>query len=161
GADAGAKPGADTGKPIRSLPGHKDSLISVAYSPDGRWIGTASWDGTTRIWDAQTAKEVRRLDVPATRDNNPARLSRILFSPDNQFVVTAQQAMPNEAGVIVWDRRTGKKLHEFLGGAGSAAISPDGKLIACGGWGDIRLYKLATGDAVREIHAPYDQLSKL
>src|SRR5207247_835259 len=49
GADAGAKPGADLSKPIRSLPGHTDRLNSVAYSPDGTSIATASGDGTARI----------------------------------------------------------------------------------------------------------------
>jgi RNA polymerase sigma factor (sigma-70 family) len=152
-ADAGARPGADPGKPIRSLTGHKDRLTSVAYSPDGRWIGTVSWDGTARLWDARTGQEVGRFDVPAPRDYHPAHLSQILFSPDSRLVVVAQQAAPNEAGVIVWDRRTGKKVRDFLGGTGSVAVSPDGKLIACGGYGDIRLFELATGKMVREIHS--------
>jgi WD40 repeat protein len=163
-SEAGPKLGADTLKPIRSLPGHKDRVTSAAYSPDGRWIATAGWDGTARIWDAQTGKEVRRLDVPAPRDYNPAHLSRILFSPDNEFIVVAQQAAPNEAGVMVWKRRTGEKVHEFPGGTGSVAISPDGKLIACGGFGltgGIRIYELATGKMVREMHGPQTHIFSL
>jgi RNA polymerase sigma factor (sigma-70 family) len=161
GPDTGAKPGADTGQPIRSLAGHKDRLTAVAYSPDDRWIGTASWDGTARLWDARTGEEVRRLDVPAPRDYHPAHLSRILFSPDNHLVVVAQQAMPNEAGVIVWDRRTGKKVRDFPGGTGSVAVSRDGKLIACGGYGVIRLYDLATGKPVREMRSQQTHISTL
>src|SRR5262245_722204 len=91
-ADAGAKSRGDMSKPVRSLPGHTDRVTSVAYSPDGRWIVTAAWDGTARLWDAQTGKEVRRLDVPALRDYRPAHLTRIPFSPDHEFVVVAQQA---------------------------------------------------------------------
>jgi RNA polymerase sigma factor (sigma-70 family) len=163
-ADAGPKLGADPGKPIRTLPGHKDRVTSAAYSPDGRWIATAGWDGTARIWDAQTGKEVRRLDVPAPRDYNPAHLSRILFSPDNEYIVVAQQALPKETGVIVWKRQTGEKVHQFPGGTGSVAISPDGSLIACGGFGltgGIRVYELATGTMVRELHGPQTHVFSL
>jgi RNA polymerase sigma factor (sigma-70 family) len=161
GTDAGAKFGADKQRPIRSLLGHKDRIASVAYSSDGQWIATAAWDGTARLWDARTGKETRRLDVPAPRDYHPPHLSRILFSPNNEFVVVAQQAMPNEAGVVVWERRTGKKVHEFPGGTGGVAVSPDGKLIACGGFGVIRLYEFATGNPRREIHSQQTHICAL
>jgi RNA polymerase sigma factor (sigma-70 family) len=160
-AEASAKPGADTGKPIRSLPGHKDRLTTVAYSPNGRWIGTASWDGTARLWDARTGKEVRRLDVPASRNYKPARLCRILFSPDNEYVVVAQQAMPDEPGVMVWKRQTGEKVRQVPAGMGSVAVSPDGRLIACGGYAIIGLYELASGKAVREIRSQQTHIESL
>jgi RNA polymerase sigma factor (sigma-70 family) len=153
GADAGAKGGEEMSRPIRSLAGHKERVTSVAYSPDGRWLATAAWDGTVRLWDSQTGEEVRRLDVPPTRNYKPASLREILFSPDNEFVVVAQQAMPNEPGVIVWNRRSGERVREFQ--ALCAAFSPDGQQIACGGWDVgtpvIRLYEFATGKLVREM----------
>src|SRR5262245_2679596 len=104
-AVTGAKPAAEADKPIRSLLGHRERVAgategqrvtSVAYSADGRWIATCAWDGTARLWDAKTGEEVRRLKVPPPRDYNPARPSRVLFSPDGEFVVVAQQALPNE-----------------------------------------------------------------
>jgi WD40 repeat protein len=151
GADAAAKPVADAGRPIRSLPGHTDRVISVAFSPDGRWIATAAWDGTARLWDARTGKEERRLDMPEPRDYHPGHLSRIMFSPDNEFVVVAQQAAPNEPGVIVWNSRTGEKIHEFRGGTGGVGLSVDRRLLACAAHDVLRLYQLPTGKAVREI----------
>src|SRR5262249_30172801 len=114
-------------------------------------------------WDAKTGKEVLRLNVPPTRDSNPARLSRILFSPDNQFVVTAQQSMPNEPGVIVWNRRTGERVRDFPGLC--AAFSPDGKHLACGGYNviaaPVRLYEFPTGKLVRELRGQQECIESL
>ena len=37
-----------------TLEGHADVVFSVSYSPDGKKIISGSWDGTLRIWDAQS-----------------------------------------------------------------------------------------------------------
>jgi uncharacterized protein (TIGR03067 family) len=147
----------DMGRPVRSLRGHTNRLTSVAYSSDGKWIATASWDGTGRIWDAQTGMEVRCLEGPGTEEYNS--FDRIAFSPDNTFVVTVVRESRDNWVVIVWDRRTGEKIRTFpTGVAGGFSLSPDGRLIACGGYQDIRLYDFATGKLVRKVQADENQL---
>jgi WD40 repeat protein len=42
------------------LSGHKQGIYSVTFSPDGRWLVTASDDKTARRWDATAA------DPPST-----------------------------------------------------------------------------------------------
>ena len=44
-----------------TLTGHEDSVRSVAYSPDGQRIVTASFDRTAKVWDAQTGQELFTL----------------------------------------------------------------------------------------------------
>ncbi|MFO0867071.1 MAG: caspase family protein [Gemmataceae bacterium] len=41
--------------------GHEDDIVSVAISPHGKWAATGSKDGTTRLWDAASGKELCKL----------------------------------------------------------------------------------------------------
>jgi WD40 repeat protein len=42
------------------LTGHTNDVYSVAYSSDGRWLASASWNEVI-IWDTATDKEIRRV----------------------------------------------------------------------------------------------------
>ena len=46
---------------LHRLDGHSGQVMSVLFSPDGRWIFTTSVDGTTRIWDAATGRPLAVL----------------------------------------------------------------------------------------------------
>jgi WD40 repeat protein len=71
----------------------------------------------------------------------------VVFSPDGKLL--AAGAVGTAGLAHVWDAATGKKLHQFPGGA-AVAFSPHGKSVACG-WGTIRIWNLATGKTVREF----------
>ncbi len=65
------------------LTGHRDTVQSVAFSPDGERIVTASWDKTARVWDVATAKLI------ATMNGHTAEVRNAQFSPDGTRIVTA------------------------------------------------------------------------
>ncbi|MBU4492317.1 MAG: hypothetical protein KKD69_07640 [Euryarchaeota archaeon] len=57
---------AETGKPLRTLEGHDDTVFSVAWSPDGRTLASGSDDETIILWDTKTlimSMALRPLDI--------------------------------------------------------------------------------------------------
>jgi WD40 repeat protein/serine/threonine protein kinase len=72
---------AQTGKARGVLTGHKQLIWSLAFSPDGKTLASASDDGTLRLWNVATRREllsIRRLGVG---------LRGLAFSPDGQLLV--------------------------------------------------------------------------
>jgi WD40 repeat protein len=50
-------------KPRAELRGHAEEVSAVAFAPDGKLLATASKDGTARLWDAASGKEVARFEA--------------------------------------------------------------------------------------------------
>ncbi len=48
----------ETGKELQAFKGHTHGVLSVAFSPDGKRALSGSADGTFRLWDVETWKEL-------------------------------------------------------------------------------------------------------
>ncbi len=101
-----------------TLSGHTDWLSDVAFSPDGRYLATASYDNSVKLWDAQTGRELR------TFTDHSRVVNGVAFSPDSQRLASGG----DDGFIIVRDIATGERLAVMNGNDGAiraVAFSPD------------------------------------
>src|SRR5262249_45936787 len=117
---------------------HDGAVTDVTFSPDGRWVLTASDDHTARVWDAATGKP--RFDAPLRRG---AAVLRASFSTDGDRVVTAGA----DGTARVWDADSGAPAGSPLPHGGRvvrASFHPDGKrVLTASADGSARVWRLA------------------
>ena len=111
---------------------HRDRVNSIAFSPSGQLLATASRDRDARIWDVATGELIRVFPHnTAVRDAQ--------FSPDGRWLVTAAL----RAGL--WDANEGTSIVRLKGHDGivtAAAFDPSGSVIVTGGEdGTVRSYR--------------------
>src|ERR1022692_2792268 len=110
-------------RPIRSISVHADTVTSVAFSPDGSLLATASHDRTARTWDAATG------DTRTTLEDHTSAVNAVASSPDGALLATASA----DGTVRLWDAATGAPratLEGHTSAVNAVAFSPDGSLLA-------------------------------
>jgi WD40 repeat protein len=120
-------------------------VFSVAFSPDGKTLAAGSWDGTVRLWEVATGKELHLFHDQKT----PVRA--VAFSPDGKTLACGGEG----SAIILRDTATGKELRRLAGHRGPitfVTFSPDGRLLASKAWDQtLRLWDVADGREVRRL----------
>jgi WD40 repeat protein len=63
--------------------GHKDVVISVAFSPDGKYLASGSKDKRVKLWNVESQKEVNTLN------GHSNWVWSVAFSPDCKYLASA------------------------------------------------------------------------
>jgi WD40 repeat protein len=127
---------ANGGQLVRSFSGHTDSVVSAAFSADGKWLVTGSKDNTARVWEVATGKQIFLLS------GNSDSVGSVAFSPDGTKVLTGSNT------VRLWNINIDKQQITFSAPAGitTSALALDGETILVGDAnGNTGLWDLNTG----------------
>ena len=116
------------GSLLATLTNHTAIVLSVAFSPDGTTLATASQDDTVELWDVTTNPPT--LKPVHIKHDQPIR--SVAFSPNGKLLASGSA----DNTVKVWDVANGQEVANLAGPDGhtksvtSVAFSPDGKTLA-------------------------------
>jgi WD40 repeat protein len=136
---------------LRTLEGHSEPVTSVAVTPDSKWVVSASWDHTLKVWDLVIGRALRTLE------GHSADVSGVVVTPDGQHAVSAS----GDKTLKVWDLATGRELRTLEGHSKSVlgvAVTPDGRrAVSASADKTLKIWDLETGCALRTLkgHSQY------
>jgi WD40 repeat protein len=137
-----------TGEEVARL-AQGDAVFDAAISPSGRLLATGTSRGQVRVWDWRTGQQFLRMQ-------HDGGVQGVYFSADERRLATASL----DGTARVWDLGDGHELLRMVAPDShqiySMAMSKDGRYIATGGIGIVRLWDVLSGR--EELQLPHDSL---
>ncbi len=130
--------------PMLHIPeNHQDPVNYVSFSPDGKLLASASYDGTVRLWKPDGTPE----GEPLTGHQGP--VNQVSFSPDGKLLASASY----DGTVRLWQTNGTfiATLAEHQDYINNISFSPDGKLLASASRdGTARIWNLNLDDLLAQ-----------
>ena len=137
---------ARTGLRLFEIIGHGKQFHQAEFSPDRKWLATASRDKTARIWDVSTGRLMFVLEDP---ESDQSGVWSTAFNSDSSRIATTGGKTVN-----IWDVATGKRVGHIKAPSGtgfvwSVAFTTDGQH-PVSDWDDgiVRTFDTQTGAEV-------------
>lgn len=112
------------------------------FTPDGRHVLTGSKDGTVKLWETETGKEVKTF-------RGQGRVTDVVVSGDGRYVVIGTDGIADNLNL--WEIESGKLVKSYpTGGTSAIAISPDGRYALVGDQvPQPKLWDLSSGELLK------------
>jgi WD40 repeat protein len=132
-------------QPMSIMHGHKDRVLSLDFSPDGKLLATGSIDNTLRLWRVRDAVLLR------TMRGNPFPVQTLKFSHDGKRIATGS----SDGLIRIWRVSDGGLIKTLKGHGGSIVdleYSPDNRTLAsCAEDYTVRIWREINGKQLRII----------
>jgi WD40 repeat protein len=136
-----------TGELVETLNGHTGAVLCVCCSPNGKYIASASSDGTVIIWNAIKYILIHKLIDPTSHHR---RIETICYSHDSKFIVSGAH------DIKIWNAKTGQLLNtliEHTKAIQTVCYSPDNKFIISGSDDySINIWNATSGKLIKTLH---------
>jgi len=119
----------------------------LAFSPDGQFLLSGSYDRTLKLFNIESGKMIR------TFEGHLHGLTSVAYSPDGQRALSGGSYPDNS--MKLWNINTGEIINNFdySGWINSVDFSPDGQTALLGGGflikGEVNLWNLSTNQLIR------------
>ncbi|NEP71779.1 MAG: TIR domain-containing protein [Okeania sp. SIO2G4] len=141
-----------SGSESNRLQGHKNSIRSLSFSPDGKILASGSDDKQIKLWNMETGAEIR------TFSGHDRSVISVCFSADGKILASAGK----DKKIKLWDVETGKEIDTFSGHTdwiNSMNFSPDGKILVSGSKDNtIKLWNVETGKEIYTLFGHQDSV---
>uniref|UniRef100_A0A4W2I8I4 Notchless protein homolog 1 n=1 Tax=Bos indicus x Bos taurus TaxID=30522 RepID=A0A4W2I8I4_BOBOX len=126
-----------------SLEGHSEAVISVAFSPTGKYLASGSGDTTILLWDPSTGKQVGRALTGHSKWITALSWEPLHANPKCRYVASSSK----DGSVRVWDTTAGRCEHILTGHTQS---------VTCLRWGGDGLLYSASQDRTIKVWRAHD-----
>ena len=130
------------GDQLRTVPAHSNIASAIAFTPDGRTIATAGFDGLIKFWEYPALRLISEISLPGER------FVSLSFRGDGQLLAATTETLK----AYIWQVNSRQLLTNLAGHWNYAVFEPSGPALAlCGGrvWGD-REGSLRIWDSARQ-----------
>ena len=112
------------GENIMNIIGHSSTVVSVVFSPNGKYLASGSWDNTIGVWSVSSGERIKTI-------TNYSTVLSVVFSPNGEYLASGSRNKTIE----VWSVLSGERIKTLIGHSSavlSVVFSPNEEYLASG-----------------------------